>query len=253
MKLSSVILAKNEEENIGEAIKSVDFSGEVLVVDDFSEDNTAEVARRMGAKVLKRNLVGDFASQRNFGLKRAQGDWILFIDADEKVTNRLKNEITQAVNDPLRKESGYFINRRDSFFGKTLKYGEVGGMRFIRLAKKDSGWWKRIVHETWEVKGKTGTLNNPILHFPHETLREFIKDINFTSTLHALANKEEGKCSSLIKILFWPKLKFTKNYFIKGGFLDGTHGFVLALLMSFHSFLSWSTQWLLQKNLQKKQ
>lgn len=252
MKISSVILTKNEEGNIKKAIESVSFSDEVLVVDDFSQDATVEVAKRLGAIVIRRNLGQDFSSQRNFGLKQTKGEWVLFIDADEKVTNRLKNEIIQAINDPLRKQSAYFIKRQDIFIGKTLGHGEVGKSKFVRLAKQNSGIWKRRVHEVWEAQGKVGTFKNPLLHYPHPTLKEFILDINFTSTLHSVENRSEGKVSSVLKILFWPKLKFIQNYFIKGGFLDETHGLVLAMLMSFHSFLGWSKQWLLLKNLQKR-
>jgi len=252
MKISSVILSKNEEGNIARAISSVNFSDEVIVIDDFSADSTVKVATDSGAKVFQRKLSEDFSSQRNYGMKLAQGEWVLFIDADEKASNRLKNEIIQAINDPLRKETGYFIKRKDFFLGKNLKYGEVGGAKFIRLAKKNSGVWKRKVHEVWDVRGKAGTFVNPIFHYPHPTLGEFVRDINFTSSLHAEENLSEGKKSNIFKILLWPKLKFLKNYVIKRGFLDGNHGFALALLMSLHSFLSWSKQWLLQKNLQKK-
>lgn len=253
MKISSVILTKNEEENIKTAIESVSFTEETIVIDDYSKDNTIDIARNLGARVFKRNLGGDFASQRNYGLAQARGEWVLFVDADEKVTNRLKNEIIQAVNDPLRSEVAHFIKRKDFFLGKGLDHGEVGGAKFIRLAKRNSGNWERKVHETWQVDGKTCVLKNPILHYPHPTLSEFILDLNFTSTIHAEENKAKSKKTSLLKIILWPKLKFLVNYFIKGGFLDGTHGFVLALLMSFHSFLAWSKQWLLQKDLQKKQ
>ncbi len=251
MKLSSVIIAKNEEEKIKDAINSVNFSDEVIVIDDFSEDATVLIAQKFGAKVFKRHLNGDFSGQRNFGLRQAQAEWVLFIDADESLTTRLKNEIIQAINDPLRNYSAYFLKRQDFFVGKKLNYGEVGGAKFIRLAKRGSGRWERGVHEKWSIDGKVGFFKNPILHYAHPTLKSFIKDVNFTSSLHAEANKKEGKKSSLFKIIFWPKFKFFTNYFLKAGFLDGTHGFVLALLMTFHSFLAWSKLWFLQKNSQK--
>jgi hypothetical protein len=131
-------------------------------------------------------------------------------------------------------------------FGRELKHGEYstsgafGNARIMRLAKKTAGRWVRPVHEVWKVKGKTGILKNPLNHYPHPTLMKFISNINYFSTIHARALKDEGKSSSLVKVIVWPPGKFVYNYFFRLGFLDGMQGFIAALMMSFHSFLSWS-------------
>lgn len=245
--ISTVILTKNEEENIFDCIKSIKFCDEIIVVDDYSEDKTVKIAKELNAKVSQRVLNGDFAAQRNFGIKKAKGKWILFLDADERVTPYLKNEIIQLTNDPLIEYSGFYIKRVDLLWGKKVAKGEAGSIKLLRLAKKNSGVWSRMVHEFWRIRGKKKTLINPILHYPHQSLQEFIESINSFSKLHAYANREEGKRSNLFKIILWPKGHFIKNWVFKMGFFDETLGFIIAILMSFHSFLSWSKLWFLQK------
>ena len=244
MNISAIILTKNEGKNLGECIRALTFCEEIIVIDDYSSDKTVEIARGLGAKVFQRSLDGNFAAQRNFGLEKATNKWVLFIDSDERVSHELKEEIEKEVPAPNNSHLGYFLKRDDYFFGKKLKFGETASVSLLRLARKSAGKWMRSVHEVWEVQGRTKTLKNPLEHYPHQSLREFINDINFHSGLHAEANHQEGKHSSLVKILFWPKLHFFKNYFLKLGFLDGTEGFVLALMMSLHSFLAWSKLWI---------
>jgi len=249
MNLSGVILTKNEEGNIEKCINSLIFCEEILVIDDFSTDKTVEIAKKLGVKIIRRDLNGDFSSQRNFGLEKARGKWVLFIDADEIVPINLKNEIIQLTGDPLLKYSGFYFKRQDYIWNKLLGYGEVGNRKIIRLVKKGKGKWKRKVHEYFEADGLTFVCKNPLYHYPHKNLREFIAHINFQSSLHAIANKSEGKRSSIIKILIWPSGKFIQNLVFKKGFMDGTGGFVHALMLSLHSFLSWGKLWVIQKKI----
>lgn len=132
-------------------------------------------------------------------------------------------------------------------WGKWLTHGESGSTNVIRLVKKGSGKWVRRVHPNFEYEGITGEFKNPIRHYPHQTLHKFIDSINRWSTWHAIANDEEGKKSSLLKIIVWPVGHFLKNFILRAGFLDGMQGFVYASIMSAHSFLSWSKLWLIQK------
>ncbi|MEK7521462.1 MAG: glycosyltransferase family 2 protein [Patescibacteria group bacterium] len=258
--LSAIVLTRNEEKNIRECLESVKWCDKIVLVDDYSEDKTVEIAKKFGAKVYKRKLNDDFAKQRNFGLEKARGEWVLFVDADERVSPELAKEIQTEVQVGIhrtRSDSGrgtdttprgYLIKRTDFVWGRKLKHGEMGNTSFIRLAQKGSGEWKRRVHETWDIQGSVKTLKNPLPHYPHQTVNEFLSDINRYSTLHAQENSHEGKQSSVLKILLWPKLKFLSNWVLKGGFWDGTHGFVVAMMMSFHSFLSWGKLYLEQRN-----
>lgn len=246
--ISAVVLTKNEQFNIGSCLKSLSFSNEIIVIDDNSRDKTSEIAEEFGAKIYKREMNADYASQRNFALGKARGKWVLFVDADERVTPSLRSEIMQVVNNPLGHYSGFYIKRRDNLWGKDLKYGETGTIKLLRLARKGRGKWIRKVHEVWKISGPTRVLKAPLRHYPHPTLSEFIAHINIMSTIDIEAKRQEGKHSSLIKIVFWPLAKFIWNWKYKLGFLDGNEGFVVALMMSFHSFLSWSKLWVEEKH-----
>jgi glycosyltransferase involved in cell wall biosynthesis len=243
--ISAVVLAKNEEKNIKACLKSLDWCEEAVVIDDFSQDKTAQIAQKMGAKVFKRHLNKDFASQRNFGLEKAKGNWVLFVDADERVTDKLAKEINRAIKDS--QISGFYLKRSDFFGGRKLRYGETAQVRLLRLGRRGAGKWQRCVHETWEIKGTKGQLKETLLHYPHQTISQFLKEINFYSTLNAQAFLKQGKRAGLIQILAYPLAKFIQNYFIRFGFLDKTPGMVVALMMSFHSFLTRAKLYLLWK------
>ncbi len=249
MNLSAVILTKNEKSNIKECIDCLDFCDEVIIIDDNSSDKTTGLAEKSGAKVYKRKLGNNFAAQRNFGLNKAQGKWVLFIDADERVTEDLRNEIVQMTNDHLVNFLGFYLKRVDYLWGKRLKHGETGNIKLLRLARRRVGKWRRRVHEVWDVAGRTRELKNPLIHYPHPTLADFIVSVNSMSSLHAKANLEEGKKSSLLKIFIWPSGHFVYNFILRLGFLDGIQGFVVALVMSLHSYLAWSKLWFLQRKI----
>ncbi|MBI2007126.1 MAG: glycosyltransferase family 2 protein [Candidatus Blackburnbacteria bacterium] len=246
-KITAIVITKNEEKNIENCLESIRWCDEIIIVDDYSEDHTAEIAKSFGVLVYKRHLNDDFAGQRNFGLEKAKGDWVLFIDADERVSDLLREEVIKLLSNKVTKYNGFYLKRRDFIWGRELRHGETGNVKLLRLAKTGTGRWRRAIHETWQVTGKTGELKNPLLHYPHQTLREFIADIDWMSTLHARENKKEGKRSGLFKIIFFPKFKFFDSWVLKRGFLDGTPGFMAAMIMSLHSFLAWSKLWLAQR------
>ncbi len=248
--ISAVVLTKNEERNIEQCLKMLRFCDEVVVVDDGSTDSTREIAQNFGAKVFSRDIKMDFSDQSNFGMEKARGEWILFVDADEGVSEKLGEEIKE-VTSVFGDFVGYFMKRRDFIWGRWLEHGESGNRKVLRLIKKGSGKWRRRVHQYFEIKGSTSELVNPLLHYPHPTVTSFVDSVNRWSTWHALANKEEGKKASLSKICFWPLGHFLKNYFVGLGFLDGIQGFLFAFLMGFHSFLAWGKLWILQRSFSK--
>ncbi len=232
MKISAVVLTKNEEKNIKGCLKSLDFCDEMIVVDDFSPDRTREIAREHGARVFQRRLAGDFASQRKLGLRKAKNDWVLFIDADERISPALAGEILN-YESRIMNYDGFYFKRRDFFLGCWLKHGETSRVRLLRLARKNSGRWQGRVHETWQVKGKIGDLEEPLLHYPHPSLTEFLEKINHYTSLRA----REEKNFFWSQLFFYPLLKFSQNYFFRLGFLDGWAGLMMAWLMSFHSLV----------------
>src|SRR3989344_6684960 len=168
--ISVVILTKNEEEGIAECIKSLSWCDEIIVIDDNSEDKTVDIAKKMNAQVFLRSINNDFSEQRNFGLLKAKGDWVLFVDSDERVSDALAFEISNIANQitdqTLGAYKGFFIRRIDYIWGRKLRFGETGGKKFLRLEEKNAGKQGGKVHEKWEVKGHVGLLRNPIMHFP---------------------------------------------------------------------------------------
>ena len=235
-KISAIVLTKNEEENIKECLESVLWCNELIVVDDFSDDETVKIAEKMRAKVFKRKLSGNFSSQRNFALSKASGDWVLFLDADERVSKDLALEMKKAIKE--NNFSGFYLKRKDIFFRKILDYGETGSIKLLRLAKRASGKWQRSVHEVWKVKGNIGILKNPLYHYSHPSISQFISQINKFSSLHAKELYRGGVRFKIFDLVCYPVGKFLLNYIIKRGFLDGSGGFIFAMMMSFHSFLA---------------
>ncbi len=177
---------------------------------------------------LNKKSITDFAEERNKLLAKAKTEWVLFVDSDEKISKKLENEILSLRS---RMTDGYYIKRQDWFMGRWLKYGETGDIKLLRLGKCKAGGWKRKVHEYWDIKN-AGELKNPLLHYPHKNIAEFIKKINFYSDLDI---REFGSFRGfdLIK----PVAKFVLNYFFKLGFLDGFPGFAMAFMMSFQSLV----------------
>lgn len=245
--ISAVVLTKNEEKNIKACLETLSWCDEILVIDDNSEDKTIEIVKKTGAKVFIRLLNNNFAAQRNFGLEKAKGDWVLFIDADERVSSALWYEIMATINTPFDNYSGFYLKRRDVMWGKELRHGETGNIKLLRLARKDAGKWQGRVHEVWKIKGKTATLNNPLSHFPHQSVAEFLREINHYTDIRANELFEKKIAVYWWEILLYPKAKFLFNYIFRGGFLDGLQGLVFALMMSFHSFLVRSKLWLLRQ------
>ncbi|MCJ7792779.1 MAG: glycosyltransferase family 2 protein [Candidatus Marinimicrobia bacterium] len=233
--ISIAILTKNEDKNIEGCLKSLEWCDEIMVIDDFSEDKTVAMARKLGAQVFQHPLNNDFAQQRNFALTKAKGDWVLFVDADERISPELAQEIQQEIK--KNKNKAFVFKRQDFFMGKALKHGETAQVRLLRMAKK-GGQWERPVHEVWQVPWLAYTLKNPLLHYPHPSITQFLDQANFHSTLHAQVLKKEGVRFSLFRLIFNPLGKFLQNYILRLGFLDGAHGFIMAMMMSLHSFLA---------------
>ena len=250
-KVSVVILTHNEEGNILDCLESVMFADEIIVIDDYSDDRTEEIIKNLkksNIKFFKRKLDNDFSKQREFGLLKVKNDWVLFVDADERVSTSLRENIQfQISNIQFQNINAYYVKRRDIMWGSELKHGETGNMKLVRFAKKSVGKWKGRVHEVWDVKGVTFELKSVLIHYPHPTVREFLKEINTYSTIRAEELHRSGGKVSFISIIIYPKAKFIVNYLLKLGFLDGLPGFVMALMMSFHSFLVRSKLWQLNQ------
>lgn len=240
--ISAIILSHNSEAEIGRTLESLSWCDERIVIDDFSTDKTVDIAKKKKALVFTRVLHDDFAAQRNFGLEKAKGEWVLFVDSDEVVSKNLAEEIKKSLTIDC---SGFYIKRQDYLFGKKIEHGETSKVRLLRLAKKDSGKWERPVHEVWMVKGLIGELVHPLEHFPHPNVAQFVAEINRYSTVNARHLHAQNIKVPLWHIVAYPVAKFFVDYFWYRGFLDGTPGAIIALMMSMHSFLTRAKLWLL--------
>lgn len=245
--ISVVVLTKNEENNIRRCLESIKWCDEVIIIDDNSTDKTLEIIKKYKTTIYKRPLNSNFSAQRNFGKFHAKNEWVLFVDADEVVSDALAYEISNAIqlkDQNLKNFDGFYLKRSDLMWGRQLKYGEMGSIKLLRLGRKNSGGWEGMAHEKWEIEGTIGILMNPLLHFPHKTLEEFLRDINFYTDIRALELKDKNARVFFWSIPLYPLGKFIFNYIFKRGFLDGMPGLIIAITMSFHSFLVRGKLWL---------
>lgn len=248
MKVSGVVVARNEEKNIGRCLESLQWCDEIIVIDDFSTDKTKEMAEKRGAVVYQRRLDSDFSAQRNFSLKKAKNEWVLFVDADEVVSPSLAKEIVRRLEKPDC--NGFKIPRQEVFIGKRLHCADKSAYnwsfdrnKLLRLAVKSKGEWKGKVHEVWHIKGETGEMNNKLIHYSFPDITTSLKKINYYSTIRAEELFQQGKQTGIGEIIFYPLGKFLKNFFWQGGFKDKTTGFIYCLLIAFQSFLTRSKLW----------
>lgn len=243
--ITAIILAKNEEANLKRALEKLLWCDEIILVDDNSTDKTIRIAEDLGVKVYSRSL-DNFSSQRNFGLSKVSSEWAIFVDADELLSDALIFEISNIISNWVsgkeREYAGYKIPRIDVMWSRELRHGD-SGVKLLRLAKKDAGGWVGFVHERWNVDGNVGMLINPIIHYPHQSITEFLREINFYTTLRAKELYLKNVKTNIISIFMYPFGKFILNYFLKRGFLDGIPGLTHAIVMSFHSFLVRSKLW----------
>jgi len=241
--VSVAIIAKNEEKNIRDALESVKDFEEIVVVDSFSEDKTVEICKKYTQKIFQREWKG-FADQKQFAIDKTQLQWVLILDADERVSESLKREIAEKIK--KSQVNGYYIPRKNFFLGKWIRYSGWWPDYTLRLFRKDRGRMeKRQVHEKVVVEGKVDYLNEPMIHYTYESIEEFIKKMQKYSFLSAIEilKKNQSKYKVLLKMIFSPAFTFFKMYILRRGFLEGLRGFILAVLYSFYSFLKYAKVW----------
>ncbi len=242
--LTAVMIAHNESANLEGWSKSLDWCDHKLLIDDNSTDDTVQMAKKLGITVVSHALSGDFAAQRNFALQQVTTDWVFFVDGDERVSEAMKKEIQEKLQ-THHETLGYSMRRIDHLFGKTLHHGDMGNVALLRLGRKDAGEWSGKVHEVWNMRDKTESLDHALEHYPHPTLNDFLSEINHYSTLRAEELYAQKVQTNYFYIIAYPAGKFLQDYFLKGGYQDGEVGLIVAILMSFHSFLVRGKLWLL--------
>lgn len=225
--LSVVIIAKNEEAYIEDALRSAQFAEEIIVLDNFSLDKTCEIAKKLGAKVTQNEWLG-FGAQKKLAVSLASNDWIFVLDSDERITPELKNEIVETLKNPVF--DGYQIARLNSFFGRNIRTCGLYPDFSVRLFNRKKGNFENApVHESVRVNGEVSKLQNHMIHLAYESEEEFIQKQKIYANLSA-------KNKSIIKAIFSPIWTFIKLYFFKFGFLDGRYGFIISKIYAMYTF-----------------
>lgn len=241
MKISATIVTLNEERNIARAMASLKLCvDEIVVVDSGSADRTREIAADLGARVVREEWRG-YAEQKNFAAACATHDWILSIDADEELTPALAAEIQTVRAADDRSEAGWTMPRRARYLGRWIQHSGWYPDRKIRLYHRGRGGWKgERVHESVEVTGAVGELRSDLLHFTCDSLNQHLLTIDRYTSLAAQAIAESGKPAPFRRLVIDPPWTFIRSYFFQRGFLDGMHGFVIAAMAGFYTFLKYA-------------
>jgi len=241
--LSVTIIAKNEERNIAKALESVSFADEIIVVDSESSDRTCEIARQRHAKVIVRPWPGHVA-QKNYAISQATHDWILSIDADEVVSERLAISIKHALEDPPTDITAYRVSRKVWYLGRWIRHCGWYPDQRIRLFRKDKSKWGGIdPHDIVQTDGKVMDLDGDLLHFTYRNMAHHLDTVNKYTTIMATRYYELGRSSRIIDVLFRPPFTFIKKYFFNLGFLDGIPGLVICIIASYYVFLKYAKLW----------
>ncbi len=243
VKLSVITLALNEEQHIADCLKSVAWADEIIVVDSGSTDKTIELAKGYTNNVLSVEWRG-YGATRNIALDIAAGEWILWLDADERVTNQLAGEIQAVLQVNDNSVDGYTVPRQAYFLGKWIRHCGWYPGRVTRLFRKSkSRFTESNVHEQIKVAGRIGELKNDLLHFTDPDLHHYFNKFNRYTSLAARDLAAAGREFSLYDILVRPSFMFFKMYILKRGFLDGLQGFILCIVSSAYVFTKYAKLW----------
>lgn len=240
--VTAVIAAHDESANIEACIASVDWAREVIVVENDSLDDTIDRARGAGATVISPKFT-TIGAARNHGIGRAKTGWILVLDADERCTLELAEEILEVVADP-GDASAFRVPRRNFFLGKEIRHGGWESDKPIRLFKRELRYNANLVHEHVDVPGGTiGEVRNKLLHYTYISLNQYFEKFDRYSRWWAEQNFAKGRRGTSAAIFFKPPARFVSMYVLKGGFRDGAHGLVLACLAAASVMAKYARLW----------
>ena len=240
--ISVIITTFNEEINIEDCIRSVLWADEILVVDSGSTDRTVELARRHPVRLLERQYFGS-AAQKNWSMDRVENDWVLILDADERLTDELALEILHLLIEGP-KFYGYFLRRRNIVLGKVIRHSGWSTDKVIRFFHRAHGRYPdRRVHADLDIDGPTPVLRNPLLHYTFRSLDQYWEKLRNYAEWGAAQGFREGRKAGVLALAGRPTWRFFRTYFLQLGILDGLHGIVVCGLQAFGSFLKYARLW----------
>jgi glycosyltransferase involved in cell wall biosynthesis len=241
--LTVIIPTYNEAQYLEDALYSVKFADEIIVVDSMSTDSTVKIATDHGCKVVSRKF-DNFSNQKNHALQYATSDWILFLDGDERITYTLQKEILNAISS--NKHTGYKLNFPHFYMNRFLYHHDND---VTRLVVRDKCHFEGNVHEKLIIEGSIGTLENKVLHYTYKGLAHYIGKKDAYAWFQAKQILSKGKGMSYFHLAFKPAYRFFHEYFIRRGFLDGIPGLAVAVINSYGVFSRYAKMILLKKGL----
>jgi glycosyltransferase involved in cell wall biosynthesis len=240
--ISIIVITNNEEKNIGRCLASVQWGDEIIVVDSGSTDATVDIAKSLNARVIARKWEG-FAKQKEFALQQAKHEWIFSLDADEEVTNELKEEILQTIRLP-HALNGYEVPRKSFFLDRWIKNGGWYPGLQLRLFKKSKTRMNhRPVHEGFLVEGLTGLMKSDINHYTYNSLHQYIEKMNDYSSLDVMNKIARGRVIRWYHFILNPLSVFLRMFVSLHGYRDGVHGFLLAYYSAVHALAIYAKSW----------
>jgi glycosyltransferase involved in cell wall biosynthesis len=251
MKISAVIITFNEEDRLPDALNSLQgIADEIVVIDSFSTDDTVAIARNAGA-IVYQNRFEDYGQQKNFAMGKAAYEWILNLDADERVCPELKQAIIERKgNNTPGTAAAFTIKRKTFYLGRWIRHSGWVPDRKIRLFRKSAAVWKGRIHEKLEVTGSTARLPGTILHFTYRDITDHVRRLNRYSSFLAEEIVRQGKKCLYARLLILPTVTFLRHYIWKFGWLDGFPGLVIAMVSSWGTALKYLKAIVLKRRIQ---
>jgi len=242
-RLSAIITTFNEEHNIVDCIRSLEWCDEIMVVDSYSTDRTCELIRQFPEVQLYQRVYHGSAAQKNWAIERAKHDWILIFDADERCTGKLRAEIESLLAGGPKYDS-YTIRRRVYFFDKKIRFSGWQHDEVVRLFRRGEAYYpNRRVHADMITAGPTPRLDNALDHYMVYDLDEYIQRLTKYGIWGAAQHWKEGRKSGVFQFLGRPIWRFLRTYFLQLGILDGYHGMIFCTLQAYSTFVKWSVLW----------
>lgn len=245
-KITAIIPTLNEEIHIEDAIRSVSFADEIIVIDSYSSDATVALAKKHKVNLVQR-VFDDFSTQKNYAIDLAKNEWIYVLDADERVTSVLREEILQAVKEP-KQFVGFYVRRTFYFRGKKINFSGWQRDKVVRLfSKKQCRYDGTPVHEKIKAIGKLGSFKGRIDHYSYRDFDHYISKLNHYSVLKARQLYAQEKKVNAYHLLIKPPARFIIHYVIRLGFLDGFAGFVIAKTQAYAVLSRYIKLWLMNQ------
>jgi glycosyltransferase involved in cell wall biosynthesis len=247
-KLSVILITQNEEKNIIDCLESIQWADEIVIVDAKSSDKTVELASRYTDKVFLEEWRG-YSEAKNLALNKVSNDWVLWLDADERVTPELADEIRRVVVADDKNVAGYNLARRAYFLGRWIKHCGWYHKRVIRLFRNNGIVFNEsLVHEKLVIDGRIERLKNDLVHYTDDNLEHYFKKFNRYTSLASQDFVKRGGKFRITRLILDPPFEFLQMYVLKLGFLDGMEGFILSVLSASHVFTKYAKIWEQSKN-----